>query len=118
VRTLKIIFFALIGLFLIETAQAQSREEVYPDKGDPAKAVQLYPNPATDFLTVRFEQPKAKHVKLAMSSILGNSLDLDVETIDEYEVKIKVRDLPSGYYFLVIHDDQSQSKSMHKFLKR
>lgn len=120
-RTVKTIFLAVFGLLCSQVALAQTHEEAAPafvDKTDPAKYVQLFPNPATDYVNVKFEQPRAKKIKLSMSTIIGNSLDLEVEAVDDYELRIKVRDLPSGYYLLAIHDEDARVKNTYKFLKR
>jgi len=94
------------------------REEAtaaYAEQGIRAK---LYPNPAVEYVHVAFEEPVAKQSKLAVHNIIGNILDVEMETIDEYEVRIKVKDLPVGYYLLAIRDEHSNSRSTLKFLKR
>ena len=78
----------------------------------------MYPNPATDYLTVKLQTPHASNVKLAMHSVIGNELNIDKEVIDEYEVRIRVKDLPSGYYFLSLKEEESGLKASYKFLKR
>lgn len=83
-----------------------------------AKLVQMYPNPATDYLIVRLQTPHASDVKLAMYSVIGNVLNIDKEIVDEYEIRIRVKDLPTGYYFLSIKEEESGLKASYKFLKR
>ena len=117
-KTAKIIVALLLGLFVAQGALAQSRDEVFPDKADPIKSVRVFPNPATDFLTVHFEQPHARKIRIAMQTIIGNTLEVETEVLDDYEIRIKVADLPSGYYLLAVHDGETNSKSTHKFLKR
>jgi hypothetical protein len=121
VKNAKIIVFLVLSLFAAQRSLAQVREEPSfhePDNGDPVKSVSLFPNPATDYLTVKFEWPHARRIKLAMNTIIGNSLEVESEIVDDFEVRIKVRDLPSGYYLLAIHDDETNSRSIYKFLKR
>jgi hypothetical protein len=115
----KIIAFFIASLFVAHSSLAQLREE-YPgqDKTDPVKLVQLFPNPATDYLTVKLELPHARKIKLAMNTIIGNTLEVESEIVDDFEVRIKVRDLPSGYYLLAIHDGETNSQNTYKFLKR
>jgi hypothetical protein len=86
--------------------------------GDPVKSVQVYPNPAVDYLTIKFEAPIAKSSKLAFHSIIGSSLELEQEVIDEFEIRVKVKDLPIGYYVVAIHDPQNNSRAIYKFLKK
>jgi len=118
-KTGKIIVALVLGLLVTQASLGQAREEYsFPDKGDPVKSISLFPNPATDYLTVKLELPHAKKIKLAMNTIIGNSLDVESEVVDDFELRIKVRDLPSGYYLLAIHDRESNSQSTYKFLKR
>jgi len=78
----------------------------------------IYPNPAIEFLTVSFEQPIAKHSRLTVHNIIGNILEVETETIDDHEIRVKVKDLPVGYYLLAIRDEQNNGRSTLKFLKR
>jgi hypothetical protein len=99
-------------------AVAQPKEELSnPDKVS-IKSVSLFPNPATDYLSVKFEEPHARNVQLMVHNIVGNVLTLEAELIDNYEVRFRVKDLPAGYYFLALRDDEAHSKSTYKFLKR
>ncbi len=117
-KTGKIIVVLVFSLLVAQRSLGQTREEHgYQDKGDPVK-VQLFPNPATDYLSIKFELPHAKKIKLAMNTIIGNSLEVEAEVVDDFEVRIKVRDLPSGYYLLAIHDSESNFQNTYKFLKR
>jgi len=115
----KMIVALVLALLVAQRSMGQAREEhLFPDKGDPGKSVSLFPNPATDYLTIRFELPHAKKIKLAMNTIIGNSLEVEAEVVDDFELRLRVRDLPSGYYLLAIHDSESNSQSTYKFLKR
>ena len=119
-KTGKIIALLVLSLFVAQRSLGQMRDEPsfhdkdsFHDKGDPVKSVQLFPNPATDYLTIKFELPHAKTIKLAMNTIIGNTLEVEAEVVDDFEVRIKVRDLPSGYYLLAIHDGESKTPRTH-----
>lgn len=119
-RLLKI--FVLVGLVGISrVGLGQGREEMslpgyqHPDF---VKSMKLYPNPATDFISLKLEAPNAQHVKLTLHTIIGNSLEVESEIIDENEVRLKVKDLASGYYLLAVKDERSGFKGVYKFLKR
>jgi hypothetical protein len=117
-NTLKLIFFVLVIGFCV-TAVGQDRPENAPGASpDQAKQVKLYPNPAIEFLTVKFETPQAKTAKLVLHNIIGNELETEAEVIDEYEVKIKVKDLSSGFYLLLIKNETTGLKGAYKFLKK
>ena len=85
---------------------------------DVVKSVKLYPNPAIEFLNVKFETPSARTIKLTLHNIIGNPLEMESEIIDDNEVRLKVKDLPSGYYLLAVKDESSGFKGVYKFLKR
>lgn len=97
---------------------SQSAEGVFAETSTIVKAVQMYPNPATDYLTIKLQSPHASSVKLALHSVIGNVLNIETEQVDDYEVRIRVKDLPAGYYFLSIKEEESALKATYKFLKR
>ena len=107
----------IVLIFAAQLSMAQSREEAF-GPADPVKSVHIFPNPATDFLTVKMEQPVVKKARIILQNIIGNQIEFESEVIDEYEVKIKVKDLPTGYYFLSVRDEQTNMRSAFKFLKR
>lgn len=109
----------LLALLILIGSQAlaQTHEEAFR-ANDPTKSAQVYPNPATDYINIKFESPIAKNVRLEFHTIIGTTLELEHEVIDEYEIKVKVKDLSTGYYVIGVHDAQSGSRAIHKFLKR
>jgi len=111
------LFVALVLTFQLGFGQTKE-EGFYSSQPDPVKALQVYPNPATEFVNVKFDSPQAKKVKLTIYNILGTSIELETEVIDEFEIKIKVKDLATGYYFLSVRDESSSLRSTYKFLKR
>jgi hypothetical protein len=120
VKIVKTIFFVLALAVLGLSAQAQQKDEV-TSYGTPQldlKSVSIFPNPAIEFLNVRFENPIAKKAKLTVHNVIGNAVEVESETIDEFEIRLKVKDLPVGYYLLAVRDEESNSRSTIKFLKR
>jgi hypothetical protein len=116
---LKKTLYILIALLLtIQLGFAQGKEEVFFGGPDPVKSIQVYPNPATEFVSLKFEAPQAKKVKLVFHNILGNSIELESEIMDEHEIRIRVKDLTTGYYFVSVQDAHTNFKSTYKFLKR
>ncbi len=107
-----------LGISLASLAQRGDSPALFSEAGQMDRLVQLYPNPATEYLSVKLPTPHANSVKLALHSVIGNAIIVEKEPVDEYEVRIWVRDLPSGYYFLSIKDEESDLKASYKFLKR
>jgi hypothetical protein len=114
-KTGAILFLALSVSVL---AVGQSHEEFVHPHQEIVKNVQIYPNPSVDYLFIKFETPIAKTSKLIVHSILGNEIEVDSEIVDEFEVRVRVKDLNTGYYILAIHDQANNAKGTFKFLKR
>jgi hypothetical protein len=114
---MKAVLLFIIVLIAGQVCYGQVHDESF-QTGDPVKSVQIYPNPATDYLTIKFESPVAKTSKLAFHSIIGSSIELEQEAIDDFEIRVKVKDLPLGYYIIAVHDPQNNLRGIYKFLKK
>lgn len=116
-----ILSFALL-LFSSAVALAQTQEIVsyIPEKTDfdLSKSITVYPNPATDYVNIKLSTLDASTAKIALYTILGSQLNVDKETVNEHEVRIRVKDIAPGYYLIAVRDDQLQFKATYKFLKR
>jgi predicted 3-demethylubiquinone-9 3-methyltransferase (glyoxalase superfamily) len=112
----------LAFLFLLAgfSAQAQTRDEYGLQNGKNAmeRYVSIFPNPAIEFVHVRFTQFPAAHVKVELFNIIGNEVQVEKETLNEYEVRLHVKDLAPGYYLIVFKDPQDKFQGTYKILKR
>ena len=116
-RRAKTILFSILILLVTQIAWAQSHDSFAPDHTDPLKTVKIFPNPATDYLSVKFDVPLARTVRMTLHNIIGNTLELESEIVDDFEIRVRVKELPAGVYFLAVRDDGSSQNSF-KFLKR
>lgn len=116
-KKVRILLASVILALLASVAWGQSSELMSASTGDPLKTAHVYPNPAVDYINLKFDQPLAKLVTLELHSIIGNSLEVESEIVDDYEVRIKVKDLPSGYYLLDVKAPGAM-RNAFKFLKR
>ncbi len=115
----------LTGLFVALLAstfesKAQYREDFV---GTPSisKSIHIYPNPTndgTDYVNVKVAPLKSHKVKLLVHNIIGNEVAVDTEIVDDHELRIKVKDLASGYYLLTVQDQESNFRGIYKILKR
>ena len=103
-------------VFTAALVNAQEKPEGFAV--DQAKQVKLYHNPAIEFLIVKFEAPQAKKAKLALHNIIGNELEAEYEITDDYEVRVRVKDLSSGVYLLLVRNEETGLKGAYKFLKK
>lgn len=79
--------------------------------------IELYPNPTTDFLNVKLKDSNMKNIQFEMYNVIGNKLDLEVETVNTENYKINVKDFNSGYYLLIVKDQNSRYNKAFKFRK-
>jgi Secretion system C-terminal sorting domain len=101
------------------TTLGQTKDESFFQRTpDPVKSVEIFPNPATEFISVKFEAPIAKRVRLSVHNVIGNTMELETERVDEHEIKIRVKDLATGYYLISVKDEHLNIGSTYKFLKR
>jgi hypothetical protein len=116
----KLYFVVIILISMTVAAFGQSREE-YEEQStrvELAKAVHIFPNPAIDFVHVRFDEIPARDITLTIHNIIGNPVPIETEVIDEFEVRVRVKDLNSGYYLLAVKDVKNHFQGTYKFLKR
>lgn len=108
-----------LALSISVLAVAQSHEEMtHSTQQEIIRNVQVYPNPSTDYLFVKFETPITKSVRLVVHSIIGNEIEVEHDAVDENEVRVKVKDLNTGFYILSVQDQANNAKATFKFLKR
>ena len=116
-KLIKTIVFAVFGLLVTQFAVAQSHDVFSTSTVvEPIKSAKVFPNPATDYLSIKFETPIAKTVKVTLHNIIGNSLEAETEIVDEFEIRLRVKELPTGYYLLALKDD-GNARGSFKFLK-
>ncbi len=107
----------LLLAFQLSIAQSQPEASVTQEINF-IKSVQLFPNPATEFVDVQLDQIPAEKVSLTLHNIIGNKLEIETEILDEHLIRVKVKDLASGYYLLAVKDEDSKFRGTYKFLKR
>ena len=115
------IFYSLLLIFfsLAFSANAQTREEFDSPQGPfDAKSIQIFPNPAVDFVHIRLDKVPARQVSLSVYNIIGNQMNVETEVVNEHEIRVRVKELDSGYYLLALKDDQDHFRGTYKFLKR
>lgn len=111
----------LFGLLLLTSVStfAQSNGELYgAEFVDISASIRLYPNPAPEYVYVQLGMLKADKVKLTIHTVIGNETSPEIDKIDDHQVRIRVKDMASGYYFLTIKDDDTRFRATYKFLKR
>jgi hypothetical protein len=77
--------------------------------------VGIYPNPATDYITVSAEVPAGRILQLSVASVTGSLVHQ--QQLSSGDTAIDIALYPSGIYFLTFTDEQG-SKWVQKLIKR
>lgn len=80
--------------------------------------IEIYPNPAVEFLIVEIQNSELINTQFEMHSLIGNQVTIDPEEIGHNLYRIQVKSFATGYYFLVVKDEISRYKKAFKFLKK
>lgn len=78
--------------------------------------ISIYPNPAVEFIVVQVDG-EFSNAEFELNSMIGNKLQIKPEEIGIGKYKIQVKDLATGYYFLIVKDEDRRFKKAYKFLK-
>jgi len=113
----KVYLAGLILVLVTTLARGQSSDVMASAGADVLKTAHIYPNPAVEYLSLRFEQPIAREVSLELHSIIGSRLEAETEIVDDFEVRVRVKELPSGYYLLDVKKPGVNHVAF-KFVKR
>lgn len=82
---------------------------------DQKTEISIYPNPAVEFIMVQINGDSKP--EFVLNSMIGNRLQIKPEEMGGGKYKIPVKDLATGYYFLVVKDEEKRFKKAFKFLK-
>jgi len=122
-------FYTLIILFFISALSVSYAQSVQidTDKSELPKIkkeslqnvidVELYPNPASEFLNITLQNSNLKNIEFEMYNVIGNKLQYDLETVNGISYKINVKDFSPGYYLLIIKDPITRYNKAFKFRK-
>lgn len=80
--------------------------------------IELYPNPAVEFLTINLKNSKLEDVQFEVYNIIGNKLSYEMDAINSNSYKINVKEFNPGYYLLIIKDPVTRYNKAFKFRKQ
>lgn len=115
-RQLLLILICVLSLATASKAQS-AFDEGSASSNNPAR-VQLFPNPATEFLHVTLEGIKVVNLKLTVHNIIGNEIPTEIEFLGEHELRVRVKEFATGYYLLAMQEEESNFTGTYKFVKR
>jgi uncharacterized delta-60 repeat protein len=71
----------------------------------------IFPNPSSQFIHVKFDSKKSKEIEIMVYNELGQLLRKIVSE-GNHLIKIDISDLPSGRYFLLLKGDEGHSSKV------
>ena len=93
------------------------RDIIVQDFLDKANRIDIYPNPAQEFLVVQISNSNIQDVKFEIRSLLGQEMVVVPEDLGNGKYRFPVKDFAVGYYFVIIKDSQGVLNLANKFLK-
>jgi len=94
-----------------------AENDVFAEAIEASNKLELYPNPAVDYLIIQINNSTLLNAEFELHSIIGNEIDIQTDDLGGGRYRIPVKELASGYYFIVIKDEISRYKKARKFLK-
>ncbi|MBP7262083.1 MAG: T9SS type A sorting domain-containing protein [Bacteroidia bacterium] len=81
-------------------------------------AINIYPNPATDFITIQFAGQEQTNVSIALLDQTGRQIQLHYigDIAKNQLVQLPVSDLPAGVYFIKLM--QNNAPDIYRFIKQ
>lgn len=118
-RTILVVLFisAWLNGFSQSIGEEGSSLSYGTETSDYREDIKLFPNPAPDYLYVKLGRLESANVTLGIHNVIGNELDPEVERIDDHQIRVRVKDMAPGYYFLSVSDNGSKFRGIFKFLK-
>ncbi len=94
------------NLILTHGFQQQLIATAIEENIDNQVKITVYPNPASDHLNIKFEEPLDAEVKIFILNSTGSLVRTDVMEITVLEKELNLQDLPAGTYFLKLVKDK------------
>lgn len=80
--------------------------------------IDLYPNPATDYITLKLQDKlNIDDFDFKIHSLIGNQLNFDSERVSDIELKINLKNISKGVFFIIINEKKDRKRKILKFLK-
>jgi uncharacterized protein YpmS len=115
-------FLALLSFGSIAQTKTQStlsaENSFYDQHLNATNKIEIYPNPAVEYLIVEIDNSTLSNAKFEMHSIIGTEIEIKPEDMGNGKYRVQVKDFATGYYFLVVKDEVTRFKKAYRFLKK
>ena len=121
-RSILLLCFLFAGMFAFAQEGNNSRDPeendiIVQDFLDKANRIDVYPNPAQEFLIVQITNSNVQDLKFEIRSLLGQEMIVVPEDLGNGKYRFPVKDFAVGYYFVIVKDSQGILNLAKKFLK-
>jgi len=82
------------------------------------ESIEVYPNPASDYIFIKVSDPELEQISVEMFNIIGNKVSIDLEELQSGQYRVPLTKFNTGYYLLMVYDDQRNTNKAFKFMKR
>ena len=100
-----------------QTEEISSADEVFASDIRQENVIDIYPNPAVRYLIVNVQNSTMEDTEFELHSIIGNKMTINVQDLGQGKYRIPVENFATGYYFLIIKDEETRFKRAYKFMK-
>lgn len=120
-RDIIFLLFLAFGFFATaqdgrNTSDPEERDVIVQDFLDKANRIDVYPNPATEYLIVQISNSNLQDVEFEVRSLLGTEMIVVPEDLGNGKYRFQVKDFSVGYYFMIVKDTQGVLRVAQKFL--
>ena len=99
------------------TPNPDENDIIVQDFLDKANRIDIYPNPAQEFLIVQISNSNVQDIKFEIRSLLGQKMLVTPEDLGNGKYRFPVKDFAVGYYFIIVKDREGILNMAQKFLK-
>lgn len=121
-----LIFLILLSMSLDLYAQKLTESPIHKKGGaevrisieDDAGHIEIFPNPASEYININLSDTKLHNVSFELFDIIGNKINVEAQEMKSDVYRIPVEKLHMGYYVLIVSDSYGRYKKAFKFSKR
>ena len=112
-----ILSLALVLTTALKAQQVTSASTVVSQVSPQENIIDVYPNPAVEYIQVQITNSTLENIEFELHSIIGNMMSIEVIDLGQGKYRIPVKNFATGYYFVVVKDEEMRFKRAYKFLK-
>lgn len=119
-KLLLLIFWCFFLTSAVAQRNSDGKTAIFEEKEDVIfpRNIQIYPNPATEYVKIDFQATQNRIFQFRLYNVIGNDFPLVVNQEQIGVFKFDVKNLPSGYYWILVMEKESNSRKAFKFLKK